>query len=56
MKSGISYAPALLAAGLMLVAWGVISYWPVAVSGLLLSVVALWKWIREVQTQGEHTK
>ena len=54
MKMAVSYAPALLAAGTMLIAWGMISHWSIAAVGLLLSGVALWKWIQELE--GERSE
>ena len=54
MKMDTSCAPALLAASLMLIVWGAISHWSVSLAGLLLSGVALWKWIQELE--GERTK
>jgi hypothetical protein len=46
----VSYAPPLLAAGFMLVVWGAISYWLVALGGIALGGVAIFRWIVELNT------
>jgi hypothetical protein len=46
----ISYAPALLAGGLMLLVWGVIGHWPAALGGIALSGGAVYRWISELKT------
>ncbi len=48
--TGVSFAPALLAAGLMLIVWGAIGYWPVTLGGVALSGLAIYRWIVELNT------
>jgi hypothetical protein len=51
-----SYAPALLAAGLMLLARGMIGHWPAALVGALLGMLALWKWIQELEVDSDASR
>ncbi|HKY64108.1 MAG TPA: hypothetical protein VJR29_11890 [bacterium] len=43
-----SYAPAVLALGLVLILWGLIAGWMISVVGAFLTVFALSYWIREL--------
>jgi len=45
---GVSYAPALLAAGFMCLLWGAISHWLLALCGLVLIGIAAWQWTLEL--------
>lgn len=44
-----SYAPILLAAGVMLTLWGVASTWIVSIAGLIVIAVALARWRKDIR-------
>jgi hypothetical protein len=44
-----TYAPALMAGGLMFLLWGAATAWPVSLAGLLLIGIASVRWIRDLQ-------
>ena len=43
-----SYAPAVLALGLILLLWGLIASWMISAAGGFLTVIALSYWVREL--------
>jgi len=45
----ISYAPIVLAAGVMLTLWGAVSTWIVSVVGLLAIGVGTARWLKDVR-------
>jgi hypothetical protein len=44
-----TYAPALMAGGLMLLVWGAATAWPVSLGGLAVIAAASAKWIRDLR-------
>ena len=44
-----SYAPIVLAAGVMLTLWGAASIWVVSVAGLILIGIGIARWVRELR-------
>ena len=48
---GPSYLPALTAFGLTLAVCGVVLALPMVVIGLVITLVAVWRWIRETRTE-----
>ena len=44
-----TYAPALMAAGLMFLLWGAVTVWPVSLGGVALMGIASVRWIRDLQ-------
>jgi hypothetical protein len=44
-----TYAPALMALGLMLTLWGAITTWIVSAFGILLIAAAALRWIRDLR-------
>ena len=49
MTRPTSYAPIMLAAGLMFTLWGAASTWIVSVVGLILAGIGAARWIRDVR-------
>ena len=49
MTRPLSYAPIVLAFGVMLALWGVASTWIVSVLGLLVIAIGAARWWKEVQ-------
>jgi hypothetical protein len=43
-----TYAPAAIAMGVMMLAWGILIHWTLSAFGAGLFVWALWKWMNEV--------
>jgi hypothetical protein len=48
---GPSYLPALTAFGISLAVCGVVLALPMVVIGLLITLVSVWRWIRETRTE-----
>lgn len=48
---GPSYLPALTALGVMLAVVGVVVTLPMLVIGVLITVVSIWRWIRETRQE-----
>ena len=48
---GPSYLPVLTAFGLMLAVCGVVLALPMVVIGLLITLVSVWRWIRETRAE-----
>ncbi|MEA2408173.1 MAG: hypothetical protein QOE69_2292 [Thermoleophilaceae bacterium] len=48
---GPSYQPILLAFGLMLAVTGVVLYPPGAIIGLIICVIVLYRWIRDMRSE-----
>ncbi len=48
---GPSYLPVLTAFGITLVVCGIVLALPMVVIGLVITVVAVWRWIRETRTE-----
>jgi hypothetical protein len=48
---GPSYLPALTAFGLTLAVCGVVLALPMVVIGLVITLVSVWRWIRETRTE-----
>jgi hypothetical protein len=46
---GPSYLPVLTALGLTLGLTGIVIWWPVVVIGATITVVVVWRWIRETR-------
>jgi uncharacterized membrane protein len=44
-----SYAPIVLATGVMLTLWGAASIWILSVAGLLLIGIGTFRWIRDLR-------
>lgn len=44
--AGPTFAPALMAAGMLCLAWGVVTWWPVSLAGLAVAVFAAARWVR----------
>jgi hypothetical protein len=44
-----TYAPALMAVGLMFLLWGAVTVWIVSVAGLALIGIASARWIRDLK-------
>jgi len=44
-----TYAPALMAGGLMLLVWGAATAWPVSLAGLAVIGTASYRWIRDLR-------
>ncbi len=51
MTRPTSYAPIVLAAGVMLTLWGAASVWMVSVAGLMVIGIGMARWIREVRNE-----
>jgi hypothetical protein len=51
MKRPTSYAPIVLAAGVMLTLWGAVSIWVVAAVGLLAIRVGAVRWMKDVRNE-----
>ncbi|MCA9101778.1 MAG: hypothetical protein R3C10_11170 [Pirellulales bacterium] len=43
-----SYAPAAMAMGIAMTAWGILTHWTISLIGAALVVWALWTWMTEV--------
>ncbi len=46
-----TYAPAAMAMGIMMMAWGIVTYWMMSLFGAGVFVWALWSWISEICQQ-----
>jgi hypothetical protein len=46
---GPSYLPVIVAAGVTIAVVGVVLWWILVVIGLLIIVVAVWRWIRDTR-------
>jgi Flp pilus assembly protein TadB len=46
---GPTYLPAVVAAGVTIAVVGVVLWWILVVIGLVITVVALWRWIRDTR-------
>jgi hypothetical protein len=46
---GPSYLPVLTALGLTLGITGIVIWWPVVVIGASITIVVVWRWIRETR-------
>ena len=46
-----TYAPAAVAMGVMMIAWGMLTHWTVSAFGAGLFAWALWNWMNEVCRQ-----
>jgi divalent metal cation (Fe/Co/Zn/Cd) transporter len=46
-----SYLPAVMALGIMIALVGVITWWPVLVIGLIVTLVVLVRWIRSAREE-----
>jgi hypothetical protein len=46
---GPTYLPVITAAGISVAVIGVVVWWVLVVIGLLVTVVAVWRWIRETR-------
>jgi hypothetical protein len=46
---GPTYLPVVTAAGIMTAVIGVVIWWVLVVIGLLVTVVAVWRWIRDTR-------
>jgi uncharacterized membrane protein len=51
MTRPTSYAPIVLAAGVMLTLWGVASTWIVSVPGLIVIGIGVARWRRDLQNE-----
>lgn len=51
MTRPVSFAPIVLAAGIMLTLWGAASTWIVSVAGLIVIGIGAVRWIREVRNE-----
>jgi uncharacterized membrane protein len=51
MTRPTSYAPVVLAAGVMLTLWGVASTWIVSVPGLIVIGIGVARWRRDLQNE-----
>jgi len=51
MTRPTSFAPIVLALGVMLALWGAASIWIVSVAGLLLIGIGAARWIKEVRNE-----
>ncbi len=49
-----SYLPVLVALGTMLTLVGIVTMWPLAVIGGLITVVAIIRWIRQTREEMSH--
>ncbi len=43
-----TYAPAAMAMGVTMLAWGVVTHWTMSVAGVALCVWALWDWMSDI--------
>lgn len=48
---GPSFQPVVVAFGLMLAITGVVLYPPGAVIGLVIALIAIWRWIRDTRSE-----
>jgi uncharacterized membrane protein YidH (DUF202 family) len=48
---GPSYLPAATAAGIAIAVVGVVIWWVLVVIGVVIAVVAIWRWIREAREE-----
>jgi hypothetical protein len=48
---GPSFQPVVVAFGLMLAVTGVVLFPPGAVIGLVITVIAIWRWIRDTRSE-----
>jgi hypothetical protein len=48
---GPSYLPAITAAGITLAVVGIVLSWFLVAIGLVITVVAVWRWIRETREE-----
>jgi hypothetical protein len=48
---GPSFQPVVVAFGLMLAVTGVVLYPPGAVIGLVIALIAIWRWIRDTRSE-----
>ena len=48
-----TYWPVILAAGITLLAWGVVTSYPMSVLGLGMTIVAVVNWIRDIRHEQE---
>jgi hypothetical protein len=46
---GPTYLPVITAAGVSIAVVGVVIWWVLVVIGLVVTIVALWRWIRETR-------
>jgi Flp pilus assembly protein TadB len=46
---GPTYLPVVTAAGVAMAVVGVVVWWVLVVIGLVVTIVALWRWIRETR-------
>ena len=46
---GPTYLPVVTAAGIMMAVIGVVIWWVLVVIGLLVTLVAVWRWIRDTR-------
>ena len=46
---GATYLPVVTAAGIMMAVIGVVIWWVLVVIGLLVTLVAVWRWIRDTR-------
>lgn len=51
MSRPTSYAPIVLAAGVMLTLWGAVSTWIVSAVGLLVVGIGAARWLRDLKTK-----
>jgi hypothetical protein len=51
MTRPVSYAPIILAAGVMLTLWGAASTWILSVAGVLALAAGTVRWIRETRNE-----
>ena len=46
---GPSYLPVIVAVGIMIAVVGVVQSWIIVAIGLVITLVAVWRWIRETR-------
>jgi hypothetical protein len=46
---GPTYLPVITAAGIMIAVIGVVIWWVLVVIGLVVTIVAIWRWIRDTR-------
>jgi hypothetical protein len=49
MTRPTSYAPIVLAAGVMLTLWGAVSAWMVSAAGLMVVVIGAVRWMKDIR-------
>jgi type IV secretory pathway TrbD component len=47
---GPTYLPVITAVGITIVVVGVVQSWILVAAGLIVTVVAVWRWVRETRT------